>query len=91
MRILLLTQIIPYPPDAGPKVKTWHVLRYLAESGHQITLVSFVRSEEEQYLPVMKQLCTAVHPVPIRTIFTCHEAALYGRSPCAHPYNIYLS
>lgn len=66
MRILLLTQIIPYPPDAGPKVKTWHVLRYLAESGHQITLVSFVRSEEEQYLPVMKQLCTAVHPVPIR-------------------------
>ena len=26
MHILLLTQIVPYPPDSGPKVKTFHVL-----------------------------------------------------------------
>ena len=47
MRILFLTQIIPYPPNAGPRVKTWHVLRYLAQRGHEVTLASFVRPEEE--------------------------------------------
>lgn len=66
MRILFLTQIIPYPPDAGPRVKTWHVLRYLAAQGHEVTLVSFVRPEEEQYVPVLRELCAAVHTVPIR-------------------------
>ncbi len=46
MRILFLTQIIPYPPNAGPRVKTWHVLRYLHELGHEVTLASYVRDEE---------------------------------------------
>lgn len=66
MRILFLTQIIPYPPDAGPKVKTWHVLRYLAEAGHEVILASFVRPEEERYVPVLRQVCSVVHTVPIR-------------------------
>jgi glycosyltransferase involved in cell wall biosynthesis len=66
MRILLLTQIIPYPPDAGPRVKTWHVLRYLAQRGHEVTLVSFVRPEEEKHLDALRPYCHAIHTVPIR-------------------------
>ena len=66
MHILFLTQIIPYPPDAGPKVKTWHVLRYLANLGHRITLVSFMRPEEEPYLDALRQVCSTLHTVPIR-------------------------
>jgi glycosyltransferase involved in cell wall biosynthesis len=66
MRILFLTQIIPYPPDAGPKVKTWNVLRYLAGQGHEITLASFVRPEEIPYVNHLKEVCTEVHTVPIR-------------------------
>ncbi len=66
MRILFLTQIIPYPPDAGPKVKTWHVIRYLVEQGHQVILASFIRPEEEQYLPEVRKICDQVYPVPIR-------------------------
>jgi polysaccharide biosynthesis protein PslH len=65
MRILLLTQIIPYPPNAGPRVKTWHVLRYLAQQGHDVTLVSFVRPEEEEFVPTVRALCRAVYTVPI--------------------------
>lgn len=65
MRILFLTQIIPYPPNAGPRVKTWNVLRYLVGRGHDVTLVSFVRPDEEEFLPVLRQLCRAVHAVPI--------------------------
>ena len=66
MRILFLTQIIPYPPDAGPKVKTWHVLRYLAGLGHEVVLASFVRPEEEQHVAALRAVCKAVHTVPIR-------------------------
>jgi glycosyltransferase involved in cell wall biosynthesis len=65
MHILFLTQIIPYPPDAGPKVKTWHVLRYLASRGHRVTLASFVRQEEEEHVSALKEVCQEVYTVPI--------------------------
>ena len=66
LHILFLTQIVPYPPDAGPKVKTWHVLRYLVQSGHQVTLATFTRVDEEPYLDHLRQLCAEVIPVPIK-------------------------
>jgi polysaccharide biosynthesis protein PslH len=65
MHILFLTQILPYPPSSGPKVKTWHVLRYLSQRGHRITLVSFVREEELPYVETLKEICAAVHVVPV--------------------------
>jgi glycosyltransferase involved in cell wall biosynthesis len=65
MRILLLTQILPYPPDAGPRVKTWHVLRHLARRGHHLTLASFIRHDERQHLPAVEAICPVV-PVPLR-------------------------
>ena len=66
MKILFLTQIIPYPPDAGPRVKTLHVLRHLIRRGHEVTLASFIRPEEEPFLPAIEELCGEVHAVPIR-------------------------
>ncbi len=66
MNILFLTQIVPFPPDAGPRVKTWHVLRALANQGHSVTLASFVRPEEEQFLTPLESVCRAIHSVPIR-------------------------
>jgi len=66
MHILFLTQIIPYPPDAGPKVKTWHVLRHLARKGYRVTLAAFVRPEEERYVSALREVCDQVYTVPIR-------------------------
>lgn len=66
MHILFLTQIVPFPPNSGPKVKTWNVLRFLSQQGYRITLVSFVRPDETQYLPDVEKICEAVHAVPIR-------------------------
>lgn len=65
MHILFLTQILPYPPVSGPKVKTWHVLRYLAEQGYKITLASFVRPEEVPYIHEVKDVCDSVRVVPV--------------------------
>jgi glycosyltransferase involved in cell wall biosynthesis len=67
MRIILLTQIVPNPPDSGPKIKTHNVLRYLAED-HEIHLVSFVRSEAEvAQARALAAYCRAgITTVPIR-------------------------
>lgn len=66
MHILFLTQILPFPPASGPKVKTWHVLRYLSECGHKITLASFIRPEEMPFIDDVKKVCYAVHAIPVR-------------------------
>lgn len=65
MRVLLLTQVLPYPPDSGPKVKTYYVLKYLAER-HDVTLVSFVRDTDKvEHVEHLKSLCKKVVTVPI--------------------------
>lgn len=64
MKVLLLTQVLPYPPDSGPKVKTWNVLKYLARQ-HEVTLVSFVRGDQAAEAEHLRQYCRAVHTVPM--------------------------
>ena len=66
MRILLLSQVVPYPPDSGPKIKTYGVLRYLARR-HEVHLVSFVRSAgEEANARSLRDLCASITTVPLR-------------------------
>jgi len=64
MKVLLLTQVLPYPPDSGPKVKTWNVLKYLAQH-HEVTLVSFVRGGQSEHARHLEQYCQAVYTVPM--------------------------
>ncbi len=85
MNILFLTQILPYPPDAGPKFKTWQVLRYLMDNGHTVTLISMIRPEDEKFCHVIEKLVTAFYPVKIqrsrmKDIFFLLRSALTGRS-----------
>src|SRR4051794_16586996 len=47
MRILLLAQVVPYPPDSGPKIKTYGSLRAIAKD-HEVTVVAFTRSAAEE-------------------------------------------
>ncbi len=65
MKVLFLTQVLPYPPDSGPKVKAWHTLRYLAERGDEVTLVSFVRGRKEAAIAELRRLCARVETVPM--------------------------
>lgn len=66
MRILMLTQVLPYPPVSGPQIKTYYTLRYLSRR-HRITLVSFIRREEEEVLAqALRPYCEAVYTVRLR-------------------------
>jgi hypothetical protein len=54
-RILFLTQVLPYPLDAGPKVRAYYMLRHLAAT-HEVTLVSFVRPDDKpEYIEHLRQ------------------------------------
>lgn len=66
MRVLFLTQVFPYPLDAGPKVRAYYVLRQLARQ-HTVTLLSFVRaSDTAAAQAVVAADCVGgVHSVPI--------------------------
>ncbi len=65
-RVLFLTQVLPYPLDAGPKIRAYYVLRQLAQE-HEVTLVSFVRSDnEERESAHLKTFCQEVYTVPLR-------------------------
>jgi len=66
MRILFLSQVLPYPVDAGPKMRSYFVLRHLVQK-HQVTLLTFVRNTDKpEYVAHLAGLCHAVHTVPMR-------------------------
>ena len=65
-RILFLTQVLPYPLNAGPKVRAYHMLRHLAGQ-HEVTLVSFVRPDDSaDAIAHLSGICRAVHTVSMQ-------------------------
>jgi polysaccharide biosynthesis protein PslH len=65
VNVLFLTQVLPYPLDAGPKVRAYYVLRHLATQ-HAVTLVSFVRdSDSSTALRHLREVCAQVITCPM--------------------------
>lgn len=48
MNILFIAQRIPYPANKGEKIRTFHQIKYLADLGHNITVLCPYENEEEQ-------------------------------------------
>lgn len=78
MRVLVLTQVLPYPPDSGPKIKTLNVLKYLF-THHEVTLISFTRGDQSAEAAELRKLCREVVTVPIEREPALDALAL-GRS-----------
>jgi len=54
--LLFLTQRIPYPPDKGDKIRSWHMLRHLAER-YRVHLGCFVDDPQDlQHVPRLREL-----------------------------------
>ncbi|MCC7359787.1 MAG: glycosyltransferase [Anaerolineales bacterium] len=79
MNVLFLTQVLPYPLDAGPKVRAYYVLRHLAQ-GHRVTLASFVRpSDSPTALAHLREVCAEVITSPMPRA-RWRDALAVGRS-----------
>ncbi|MDH4393709.1 MAG: TIGR03087 family PEP-CTERM/XrtA system glycosyltransferase [Aquabacterium sp.] len=56
-KLLYLVHRLPYPPNKGDKVRSYHLLRHLA-ARHQVYLGTFVDDPDDlQHLPVVRGLC----------------------------------
>ena len=79
MRILFLSQVLPYPLDAGPKMRSYYVLRHLAQE-HKVTLLTFIRdTDRPQDIAHLSEFCQTVHPVPIhRSLY--HDLKFFAQS-----------
>jgi sugar transferase (PEP-CTERM/EpsH1 system associated) len=64
--LLFLSHRIPYPPDKGDKIRSWHLLRHLAEHW-QVHLGAFVDDPDDwRHVQVLEKLCADVKLRPIQ-------------------------
>jgi sugar transferase (PEP-CTERM/EpsH1 system associated) len=59
--LLLLVHRLPYPPNKGDKVRSFHLLKHLLQT-HRVFLGTFIDDpEDEQHLPTLRALCPDLH------------------------------
>lgn len=59
--ILLLVHRLPYPPNKGDKVRSYHLLKHLA-AHHRIFLGTFIDDpEDEVHIDKLRPLCAKLH------------------------------
>jgi sugar transferase (PEP-CTERM/EpsH1 system associated) len=63
--ILYLVHRLPYPPNKGDKVRSFHLLKHLAKQ-HRVFLGTFVDDPADmQYLDLVRAYCAGLHAVPL--------------------------
>ncbi len=59
--LLFLSHRIPYPPDKGDKIRSWNILKGLAER-YQVHLGCFIDAEEDlKYQDHLRGVCASCH------------------------------
>jgi polysaccharide biosynthesis protein PslH len=65
-RILYLVHRLPYPPNKGDKVRSYHLLRHLAQR-HEVLLGTFVDDADDvAHVPALSEWCSEVKAVRLR-------------------------
>lgn len=60
-RALFLAHRIPYPPNKGDKIRSWHLLNHLCAS-YDVALGCFVDDDEDlAHREVLEEICDVVH------------------------------
>ena len=64
-RLLFLAHRLPYPPNKGDKVRSYHLLRHLTQR-HQVYLGTFVDDPEDlRHVATLRAMCAGVHAVDL--------------------------
>lgn len=76
MKILFLTNLLPYPLDNGGKIKTYNTIRALSDGGNAVDLVCFTENIIHfDYANEMLQICSRVEQIELK--LTTAENRLY--------------
>lgn len=59
--LLLLIHRIPYPPNKGDKIRSYHLLKHLARD-YRVHLATFVDDADDwQHVPTVEKMCASSH------------------------------
>ena len=60
-KLLYLVHRLPFPPNKGDKVRSYHLLKHLSAS-HQVFLGTFVDDPDDlQHIDTLRALCEDLH------------------------------
>src|SRR5665647_3829331 len=60
-KLLYLVHRLPYPPNKGDKVRSYHLLKHLLQR-HQVFLGTFIDDPaDEAYVDAVRELCPKLH------------------------------
>lgn len=62
MKILLVTPTLPVP-NSGGNTRVYNLIKYIA-TRHQVTVLSFIKQAEQEWLPLLQPLCAHLELVP---------------------------
>jgi sugar transferase (PEP-CTERM/EpsH1 system associated) len=81
--LLLLIHRIPYPPNKGDKIRSYHLLKHLAQH-YRVHLATFIDDADDwQHVPKVEALCATSHFVkldPLKGRVRSLTALLGGRA-----------
>ncbi|MFQ3192714.1 MAG: sugar transferase (PEP-CTERM/EpsH1 system associated) [Paraglaciecola sp.] len=68
MKILFISHRVPFPPNKGEKIRTFHQLKHLRELGHHIHLFSPYEDKTElaHFNQLRETWCTSVEATPLK-------------------------
>ena len=84
--LLLLIHRMPYPPNKGDKIRSYHLLKHLAQH-YRVHLATFIDDADDwQHVPTVQALCASSHFAPLnprlarirslQALFTNHSLSL---------------
>lgn len=86
--LLYLTHRIPYPPNKGDKIRSFHLLQHLSKH-YRVYLGTFIDNEEDwQYAKIVKEYCQDVCIVKLDPLSAKVKSlfALFGNTPLTLAY-----
>ncbi len=63
MNILFLAHRIPYPPDKGDKIRSFHTIKYLSKSNNLFLGATLDQKSDMKYVSGLRQYCSEIHAV----------------------------
>jgi sugar transferase (PEP-CTERM/EpsH1 system associated) len=68
-KLLLLVHRIPYPPNKGDKIRSYHLLQHLS-SRYQVYLGAFIDDADDwRHVPRLQELCAGTHFAGLHPMF----------------------
>jgi len=87
-KLLYLVHRIPYPPNKGDKIRSFNILKFLAQH-YQIYLGTFVDDVDDwKYLSELEGYCEEIYAIPLKSFISKLRSlsALFGSDPMTVPY-----